>query len=64
MMALGIVGIVLFVIFLVWCIASAPAGPNTVPATASPFSLLAILVSSLEIHDFLAQNIIKNPRKN
>ena len=45
-MALGITGLVVFVIFLAWAIASAPEGPNTVPSTGSPFNIIAILVTS------------------
>jgi hypothetical protein len=66
LMALGILGSVLFVLFEVWAIITAPSGPNTVPISGagSPFNTISILVAALEIHDFLAQNIIKNPRKS
>jgi len=63
-MAVGIIGGVIFIIFLIWAFITSPSGPHTVPAFGSPFSLAAALVNALEIHDFLAQNIIKNPRKN
>ena len=62
-MALGVVSYILFVIFLSWAFVTAPAGPHTVPTSGPPFFLAAALISSLEIHDFLAQNILKNPNK-
>jgi len=63
-MAIGVVGSIIYVLFLIWAFWTAPSGSNTVPMTNSPFSIIATLVTSLEIHDFLAQNIIKNPRKH
>jgi hypothetical protein len=63
-MAVGVVGSIIFVVFMTWALITAPSGNNTVPVSGSPFAIIATLVTSLEIHDFLAQNIIKNPRKN
>jgi hypothetical protein len=63
-MAVGIFGSVIYVIFLIWALITAPSGNNTVPVSGPPFAIIGTLVTSLEIHDFLAQNIIKNPRKN
>ena len=63
-MAVGVVGSVIYLIFLVWAFVTAPGGSNTVPATGYPFNLIATLVTAFEVHDFLAQNIIKNPRRH
>jgi hypothetical protein len=45
-MALGVVSIVLILAFMSWALASAPAGPKTVPANGPPFALAATLVGA------------------
>lgn len=63
-MAFGLVAFFSYLIFLIWAQITAPSGPHTVPATGSPAILAAALISNLEIHDFLAQNILKVKEKN
>ena len=43
---------------------SAPPGPKTVPTTGSPLLMLTSLMMGYSIHDFLVQNLIKNPRRS
>ena len=63
-MALGIIAAGLFLLFMVWALVTAPSGPKKVPINGQPYILASALITSFEIHDFLAQNIIKNPNKN
>jgi hypothetical protein len=63
-MAFGVLSIVLFVAFMIWAFATAPAGPKSVPVFGPPFVLAATLVNAYEIHDFFVQNVIKNPRRH
>lgn len=46
-MALGTAAFVLYLVFLVWAMATAPPGPKTVPETGPPYALAAALVSGL-----------------
>ena len=62
-MALGIVGLVIYVIFLIWAWATAPPGTHTVPANGNAVVLAGSLITMLEIHNFLAENIIKHHNK-
>ena len=64
MLAYGIISIISYVLFLVWAQFTASAGPKTVPASGNPDVLAATLMMAYSIHDFLVQNIIKNPRRN
>ena len=58
-MAIGTAAFVLYLVFLVWTLVTAPAGPNSIPETGPPYTLAATLISGLEIHDFAAQNVLK-----
>ena len=62
-MALGIVGLVIYVIFLIWAWATAPPGPHVVSANGNAVILAGSLITMLEIHNFLAENIIKHHNK-
>ena len=62
--AMGIVGLVLFIIFMIYAQITAPSGPKTVSANGNPFILAGSLITMLELHNFLAENIIKNKNKN
>ena len=62
-MAYGILSIIIYIIFLGWAQVTAPAGPNSVPTSGDPFILASVMIGAFEIHMFLAQNIIKNPRR-
>lgn len=63
-MAVGIFGIGTFTIFMIWAWATAPPGPKTVPVTANPISFAGSMLTMLEIHNFLAENIIKHHNKS
>ena len=63
-LAYGIISIIGYVIFLVWAQATAPEGPKTVVPIGRPSLLAATLIMAYSIHDFMVQNIIKNPRRN
>ena len=62
-LAYGIISIVTYLLFLVWAFFTAPSGPNTVPVAGPPVTLIATLMMGYSIHDFLVQNLIKNPRR-
>lgn len=64
MLAYGIISIISFLLFITWALATAPTGPKQVPANGNPFILASVLVGAFELHDFLAQNIMKNPKRN
>mgnify|MGYP001004979585 FL=1 len=59
----GIISHILFILFLVWAQFSAPDGPKTVKPMGDPIKLIGVLITALSIHDFLAQNIVRNPNK-
>ena len=63
-LAFGIISIITYVIFLVWAQVTAPQGPKSVPENGYPYFMAASLVGAFEIHDFLAQNILKNPDRS
>ena len=46
-MALGIVGLVIFSIFLIWAWITAPVGPKTVPPTGNAVVLAGSLITML-----------------
>jgi hypothetical protein len=48
---------------MIWAQITSPSGPNTIPSTGSPFTLASTLMTAYSIHDFLMQNIIKNPNR-
>lgn len=62
-LAYGIISIITYVIFLLWAHITAPAGPKVVPATGPPYQLASALFMAYSIHDFLIQNILKNPKR-
>ena len=62
-MALGIIAAGLFLLFMVWALVTAPSGPKKIPINGQPYILASALITLFEIHDFLAQNIIKNLTK-
>jgi hypothetical protein len=62
-LAYGIVSIVTYILFLAWALITAPSGPRVVPAFGPPVTLTATLMMGYSIHDFLVQNLIKNPRR-
>ena len=59
----GIISIISYLIFLLWAQLTAPPGPHTVPASGSPVLLASTLMMAYSIHDFMVQNIIKNPKR-
>lgn len=63
-MALGIIGIVVFILFMIWAWATAPPGPKSVSVTANPITFAGSMLTMLEIHNFLAENIIKHHNKS
>jgi hypothetical protein len=63
-MAMGVISLVLFTLFMIWALITAPSGPKTVPANGPFFALTATLVASYQIHDYFIQNIIKNPERH
>ena len=63
-MALGVIGVGIFIIFMIWAWVTAPPGPKSVPATGSPITMAGSLIAILEIHNFLAENIIKHHNKS
>ena len=63
-LAYGIASIVALLVFIAWAQLSAPSGPKQIPPTGDPFILASVLIQAYSIHGFLAQNILKNPRKN
>jgi hypothetical protein len=62
-LAFGIISIITYIFFLIWAQATAPEGTQAVPANGNPVILAAVLIGAYEIHDFLAQNLLKNPRR-
>ena len=62
-LAYGIISIICYLIFLIWAQISAPSGNKTVPETGSPYVLAATLFTAYSIHDFMVQNMIKNPKR-
>lgn len=62
-LAYGIISIVTYLAFIAWALITAPPGPKSVPETGPPVTLLATLMMGYSIHDFLVQNLIKNPRR-
>lgn len=63
-MAFGLIGFFSYMIFLGWAQVTAPEGSVKVPQSGSPAILAAALISNLEIHDFLAQNVLKVKEKD
>lgn len=62
-MGIGVLSIVAAIVFISWSHFTAPAGEKTVPAFGNPYMMISSLVLGYSVHDFLAQNIIKNPQK-
>lgn len=62
-LAYGIISIVTYLLFLLWAFFTAPAGPHSVPVEGPSVTLIATLMMGYSIHDFLVQNLIKNPRR-
>lgn len=62
-LALGIISIITYLLFLLWAHFTAPSGPKTVPAQGSPFQLASALFMAYSIHDYCIQNILKNPKR-
>jgi hypothetical protein len=62
-LAYGIISIISYLIFLLWAQLTAPPGPHVVEPVGSPYLLASTLMMAYSIHDFLVQNIIKNPRR-
>lgn len=63
-LAYGIISIIGYVIFLIWAQLSAPDGPKTVKTIGEPVTLASTLIMAFMIHDFLVNNIIKNPNRD
>jgi hypothetical protein len=47
----------------VWAQSTSPSGPKTVPVTGYPITMASTLIMGYSIHDFLVQNIVKNPSR-
>ncbi len=62
-MGIGVVTIAAYIIFVLWTFFTAPQGSNQVNAFGTPYLLMSTLLMAYNIHDFIAQNIIKNPKK-
>ncbi len=62
-MGIGVLSIVAALVFITWSHFTAPAGENRVPAFGDPYTMISSLVLGYSVHDFLAQNIIKNPNR-
>ena len=62
-LAIGILSIISYICFLLWSHFTSPSGPRVVPTFGYPELLAATLLMAFSIHDFLVQNIIKNPNK-
>ena len=63
-LAWGIISIITYVAFIAWSIVTAPPGPNTVPTTGPWVVIASSLMMGYSVHDFLVQNLIKNPRRH
>ena len=53
-MALGVIGMIVYIVFMIYAWITAPAGTNSVPATGNEIVLAGSLITMLEIHNFLA----------
>lgn len=62
-LALGVISIIVYILFLGWAQTTAPKGEKEVPAFGAPVTLAAALIQALEVHDFLVANILKNPNR-
>lgn len=62
-LAYGIISIISYLIFLLWAQLTTPPGPHTVQVEGQPYLLASTLMMAYSIHDFMVQNIIKNPRR-
>ena len=63
-LAYGIASIVALLMFVLWAQVTAPSGPKLVPVSGDPFIMASVLVQAFSIHNFLPQNLLKNPNKN
>lgn len=63
-LAFGAISFIFYFILLIWTHFSAPKGEKSVPMFEEPFSLASTLIMAYSIHDFLVQNIIKNPNRH
>jgi amino acid permease len=57
--ALGIVSIIAYLTFTVWVFFSAPNGEKKIEPTGDWISLISAMIFSYNIHDCLAQNIVR-----
>lgn len=62
-MGIGILSIASYVIFIGWALVTAPSGDNQIPLLGNPFQLAQLLFLAYSVHDIIAQNIIKNPKR-
>jgi hypothetical protein len=62
-MGIGIINIVLYLIFIGWTLATAPAGDIKMEQFGSPNLLISTLLMAFSIHEIIPQNIIKNHRR-
>lgn len=62
-MAFGIISIIAYLLFLTWAQLSAPKGDNRIPESGSFYDLASALLMAFSVHDFIVQNIIKNPHR-
>ena len=63
-LAWGIVSIITYLLFIIWSLVTAPSGPLKVPVSGPWVTLTASLMMGYSIHDFLVQNLIKNPKRS
>lgn len=63
-LAYGIISILTYVGFLIWAHWTAPTGEKTVPETGSWFQLASSLMMGFSVHDFIIQNMIRNPNRH
>jgi hydrogenase-4 membrane subunit HyfE len=62
-MAFGIISIITYLLFLMWAQISAPKGEKQIPESGSFYNLASALLMAFSVHDFIVQNIIKNPHR-
>lgn len=48
---------------MIWAQLTAPEGPNTVKPIGDPIKLAGSLITAFSLHNLLAQNMIKNPKR-